>query len=573
MSGEPVSYRFGEFLLHPREKQLLRAGDIVPLKPKAFQTLLLLIENRGHLLSKDEFLKRLWPNTFVDEVILAQNISQLRKALRTCPEVSIETLPRLGYKFVGPVEVITEDPTTPAVVAVLPFENIGESPDSQYVADGLTEEVIASLGQVDPLRIHVIGRTSVMAYKHSPKSVAEIGRELGAAFVLESSMRTEGGRIRVTAKLIRAADQVQLWGSSFDAEPTSMLNFQHELSRALAEQIRLRLSPDRLDALRRRQTANPQAYDAYLKGRYYWNHFTPATTRRAVECFAQATKLDPGYALAWSGIADAFSSAPIHADADPAQVWTKAKEATANALRSDPELPETQTSLGVLKFWLDWDWDEAESALRHAIRLDPNYSLAHRMLGILLAHRREDAEARREMERARALDPLDAMHHALSAQVSFVTRDFNSALEHARHSSILLPDFWIGYYQAAQAHVEKGEYAAALEALRRAAEFSSGNSKVVSLRAYALAQSGKPQEALAAIEELKARSGSGYVPPYAFALVHAGLRDTEAAFDWLDRGLQCHDVHLALLPADPKWDWLRSHQRFVELLERSGLRN
>jgi TolB-like protein/Flp pilus assembly protein TadD len=576
MAGEQVSYRFGDFLLDPRDKQLFRDGRPVQLKPKAFQTLLLLIENRGHLLSKEEFLKRLWPGTFVEEVILAQNISQLRKALAgTFGEAFIETVPRLGYRFVAQVEIVNnrESAPSPTVVAVLPFENIGGSPEPEYLADGLTEEVITSLGQVEPARIHVIGRTSVMAYKRSPKSIAEIGHELGAAFLLESSMRTEGGRIRVTAKLIRVSDQVQIWGSSFDAEPTSMLTFQHELSKALAEQIRLRLSPERLELLNRRQTANVGAYDAYLRGRYYWNHFTPATTRRAVECFRRATELDPTYALAWSGIADAFSSAPIHADADPAQVWQKAKQAVENALRSEPELPETQTSVGLLKFWLDWDWKAAESALRHAIRLDASYSLAHRMLGILLAHRREDGEARAEMQCARSLDPLDAMHHALSAQVAFVTRDFQGALEHARQSSIILPDFWIGYYQAAQAYVERGEHAVAVEALRKAAEFGARNSKVISLRGYALAQSAETGEALAAIEEMKVTSQQSYFPPYAIALVYAALRDTHAVFEWLDHGLRCHDVHLALLPADPKWDWLRSHRRFVELLERCGMSN
>jgi tetratricopeptide (TPR) repeat protein len=193
------------------------------------------------------------------------------------------------------------------------------------------------------------------------------------------------------------------------------------------------------------------------------------------------------------------------------------------------------------------------------------------MLGILLALRREDTEARTEMKRARVLDPLDAMHHALSAQVAFVTRDFQGAVEHARHSSIILPDFWIGYYQAAQAHVERGEYRVALEALRKAAEFGARNSKVISLRGYALAQSGETDEALALIQGMKATSQQSYFPPYAIALVYAGLRDTNAVFEWLDRALRCHDVHLALLPADPKWDWVRSQQRFVELLKRCGM--
>lgn len=574
MAGEQVSYRFADFLLNAQDKQLLRSGNPVPLKPKAFQTLLLLIENRGHLLAKEDFLQRLWPNTFVEEVVLAQNISQLRKALATdSDQTFIETVPRLGYRFVAPVEIVSERDkgASPTIVAVLPFENIGGASEPEYLADGLTEEVIAALGQVDPARIHVIGRTSVMAYKRSTKSVAEIGRELGAAFLLESSMRTEAGRIRVTAKLIRASDQVQMWARSFDAEPTSVLRFQHELSSALAEQIRLRLSPERLDLLNKRQTANAEAYDVYLRGRYYLNHFTAATTRRAVECFGRATELDPAYALAWSGIADAFSSAPIHADADPAEVWHKAKHAVENALRSDPELPETQTSLGLLKFWLDWDWRAAETALRHAIRLDASYSLAHRMLGIVLAHRREDAEARAEVERARALDPLDAMHHALSAQVAFVTRDFQSALEHARQSSIILPDFWIGYYQAAQAHIQRCEYSHAFEALRNAAEFGANNSKVISLRGYALALSGNSDEASAVIETMNALGARSYFPPYAIALVYAGLRNADAVFEWLDRALRCHDVHLALLAADPKWDWLRSQRRFTEFLEQSGM--
>jgi tetratricopeptide (TPR) repeat protein len=410
-----------------------------------------------------------------------------------------------------------------------------------------------------------------MSYRKTSKSLAEIGRELGASFLLESSMKTEGDRIRVTSKLIRAVDQVQNWSASYDAEPGSMLAFQRELSTAIAEQIRLRLSPERLEALTRRQTANPGAYDAYLQGRYYWNHFTSATTRRAVECFARATSLDPQYALAWSGLADAFSSAPIHADACPSELWPKARAAAEKATSSEPELPETQTSVGILKFWLDWDWDDAEVAFRHAIRLDPNYSLAHRMLGILLGHRRQDAEARAEMDRARSLDPLDAMHHALSAQVAFVTRNYSGAIEFARHSTIILPDFWIGHYQLAQAYEQRGEYDQALEALRRASEFGGGNSKVLSLRGYVLAKVGLVEDALSTLGAIQQLAQQRYFPPYAAALVHAGLGNTDTVFESLERALEYHDVHLVLLTADPKWDSFQSDPRFIGLLRRSGL--
>ena len=182
-----------------------------------------------------------------------------------------------------------------------------------------------------------------------------------------------------------------------------MLAFQRELSTTIAQQIRLRLSPERLDALARRQAHNPEAYDAYLQGRYYWNLFTPATTRKAVECYLRATQLDPNYALAWSGLADAYTSSPIHADVRPRDVWEKARRAAEQAIAVEPELAETQTSWGFVKFWLDWDWTEAEAAYRRAIAIDPNYSLVYRLLGIVLGHigHREE-EARQAMERARA---------------------------------------------------------------------------------------------------------------------------------------------------------------------------
>ena len=344
-----------------------------------------------------------------------------------------------GYRFIVPVKVTHLDiplvSRQQVVLAVLPFENLSPDTDREYLADGLTEEVVAALGQIDPERLSVIGRTSIMAYKGATKSLSEIGRELGAAFLIESSIRTEGERIRITSKLIRTSDQVQTWSASYDSEPSSMLALQRELSETIAQQVRLRLAPERLDALARRQAHNPEAYDAYLHGRYFWNHFTPVTTRRAIECYRRATELDPEYALAWSGLTDAYASSPIHADVRPSDVWQKARDAAEQAVSAGSELAEIQTSLGILEFWLDWDWSAAETAYRNAIRLDPNYSLAYRMLGILLGHvGQHEEEARLAMDRARSLDPLQAMHHALSAQVAFVTRDSSAAIPFARQA-------------------------------------------------------------------------------------------------------------------------------------------
>jgi TolB-like protein/Flp pilus assembly protein TadD len=570
-------YEFANFQLHPREKQLVFEQRAVKLQPKVFDTLLLLVENHGRLVDKDHFLKELWPNTFVEEATLAHCISELRRSLRAECEGTefIETVAKRGYRFLVPVKTTVQStevhPKAGPVLAVLPFENLGPDTAREYLADGLTEEVIAALGQVDPVRLGVIGRTTVMAYKRTSKSLQEIGRELGTEFLVESTVRGEGGRIRVTSKLIRASTQLQIWSATYDSEPKSMLAFQRELSTTIAQQIKLRLSPERLEVLARRQAHNPEAYDVYLQGRYYWNLFTPITTRKAVEFYQRATQLDPNYALAWSGLADAYASSPIHADARPHDVWEKARRAAERAVAAEPELAETQTSLGFVKFWLDWDWVEAEKAYRKAIAIDPNYSLVYRLLGIVLAHAgHRKQEAREAMDRARAIDPLQAMHHALSAQVAFLARDSSTALEFARQAAVVLTDFWIADLQIAQAYEQLGDYTLALQALGRSGA-GRDNSKMVALRGYVLAKLGRSDEARELLSTLETISRQRYVPACALAMIHAGLGENDPAFKWLDRAVEEHDVHLASLPADSKWDALREDTRFSEVLRRCGL--
>jgi len=575
MASLPVSYKFGCFCLRPSEKQLLREGKPVPLEPKVYDTLSLLLESQGRLVEKNEFLSRLWPGSFVEEVGLAHAISQLRKALRDGTDgISfIETVPKRGYRFIVPVEVVgQESRESPArlTLAVLPVENLCAGSDHEYLAAGLTEEVIAVLGQVAPERIGVIGRTSMMAYKGTTKSLAEIGRELDAGFVVESSIRGEGGRVRVTAKLIRASDQVLIWSASYDSEPDSVLEFQRELSTAIAQQVQVRLSPERLDRLARRQTRNIDAYDLYLRGRYFWTQLSPLTTRRALEFYTRATEFDPDYTLAWCGLADAYSAGPINGDAPPLQVWPRASDAVAHAISIAPNLAEAQTSLGVLKFWLDWDWESAETAFGNAITLDPSYGQAPRTLAILLSHKGQHDAALRAAQRARELDPLDFVHQALSAQVAFNARDYPAAVAFARRAVVLDPEFWVGHYQLAQASVQLGEVDLAFVALQKAGQFSGGNSKAIALRGYLLAKVGRTEESREVLNTLEAIARERYVPPYATALVYGGLGQLDQALDWLDRAYDAHDVHLVLTPVDPKWDALRSDDRFLALIKRCG---
>ena len=580
MSGSSHTFRFGGFELDVAAYSLRRSGQSIRLERRPMDLLILLVERHRELVSRTEIVDRLWGDgVFVDvELGINTAIRKVRQVLGDATDTPtfIETVSGKGYRFVADVEIVGAPPAVDATaltLAVLPFENLGAARQDDYLADGFTEEATTALGQIDPEHLSVIGRTSVLSYKRTTKSLAEIGRELRATYLVEGSIRGEGSRWRVTVKLIRAIDQVQLWSASFDSEPSSILEFQRQLSTAIAEQIRLRLSPERLGALKRRQSKSLEAYDLYLRGRYLWNQLTLQTNRAAVEHYARATELDPEYSLAWAGMADLFAASPMTADVPPLEVWPRARDAAARAVASGPDIAESQTCRGMVSYWLDWDWGAAEAAYRKALVLDPSYPLAHRMLGVLLATDGRHEEARSCLRRARDLDPLQPMMYALSAHVALLARDHSAGLEFARHATVVGPAFWIGFFQLAWAYERLGEVESALEAVHRAEVSSGGNSKMISLRGYILAKAGRRDEAEQVLGTLETMSHERYVPPYAFALVHVGLGHNERALDWLQHAYNVRDVHLIWLPMDPKWDPLRNESQFVRLLARCGFQD
>lgn len=572
--SEPQFYEFGEFRIEAAKRRLLRNGRPVALTPRVFDTLLHLVQSRGKVMEKDELMRAVWPDTVVEENNLNQNISTLRRVLGESRGENryIATIPGRGYRFIATVDgaAVAAESSKPVILAVLPFENLSGEAEHEYIADGLTEEVIAALGQIEPERLSVIGRTSVRVYKGTTKTLAEIGRELDAAYLIESSIRGERGRLRITSKLIRARDQVQIWSASYDNEPQSMLTFERELSAAIAEQVRMRLSPEKLNQLSRRQTRNAEAYDLYLRGRYYWHRLTLPTTKRAIEYFTRATESDPEYALAWSGLADSFSAGPITSDVAPLTTRNRAREAAARAVKAEPGLAEAQTSLGFVEFWFEWNWPSAVEAFRKAIALDPAYPMAFRMLGIVLSHMGERRKAGEAMRRLRELEPTVAVNQALSAQVAFVAGDYEGAVQYAKQAIVVDPEFWIGHFQLGQVYEHLGENELALEFVNNAGRFSGGNSKTLSLRAYIFAKMGRKADAQEVLEALQVISQERYVPPYALALIHAGLGDTERALECLGQGLGIRDVHMAFLTVDPKWNMLRTDPRFADLQKRCG---
>jgi TolB-like protein/Flp pilus assembly protein TadD len=571
-----TKFRFGEFELDLAAYTLHRRGRPVRLERRPMDLLILLVEQRGHLVPRGDIARQLWGHSAFIDVEMGINtvILKVRRALHDSPRkpLFIETVPGKGYRFVGEVLVTNDKPLVSRLrLAVLPFENLAGDPERDHLVDGLTEEVIALLGQLGADHLEVVGRTSVMAYKRTGKSLAVIGQELDAAYLVENSLRADGARFRITSRLIRAPDQVQVWSASYEREPNSLLEFQRELSSAIAEQVHPWLSPDRLNRLTRRQTRDAEAYDLYLRGRHLWNQLTPATTGRAVEFYTRATERDAGYALAWSGLADAYAASPINGDAPPLAVWQRASDAAQRAVAEEPDLAEAQASVGLVKFWLDWDWTGAETAFRKAIALDPNYAVAHRTLGIVLSFMQRHEEAERTVRRARELDPLHAGNYALSAQVAFNARDYPAAIQLARQATLLDPEFWVGYIQLAQAYEQSGDSDLAFAALQKAGVFGGDNSKVISLRGFMLAKLGHFDEAAEVLNMLKAASLHRYLPPYATALVHCGLGQIDLAFDWLERAYKARDVHLAHLPVDPKLDCLRADGRFPMLVSRCNV--
>lgn len=542
--------------------------------------LILVARARGQLVSREEIIQHLWgKDPYVDtENGVNTAVRKIRRALREDAQSPqyIETVVGKGYR----IRYLAADSATPPreghlepqriMLAVLPFENLSADAGQEYFSDGLTEETIARLGQMAPQILGVIARTSAMAYKQTRKTVAQIGAELNVHYVLEGSVRREGGRARITAQLIRVQDQTHLWAQSFDSKLDSILSVHAEIAAAIAEEVKLRLTAKEQRRLERAGTSRIEAHDDYLHGLYHMARVTAPELRRAIGYFQRATERDPAYVPAYLGIADAVTRLPIASDVPAGEVRETARSAIAKALELDPDSAEARGSDAGFRFWLLWDYKGAVACARRAIELNSNHALAHYYLAHTLSNIGAHTEAIAAIRRTLALDPFSLLANTMYGQFLYQAGRDAESVEQLHRTLELEPRFWVARVCLAKTYERLGRHAEALECCRDAWVFSGGNTEAPSLAGYVHAVSGERTAAEQKVNELLARRKEHYVPPYNIALIFAGLGDLESALQWLELGFAERDVHLNFL-RDHKWDRLRSRREFRSLMGRVGL--
>jgi TolB-like protein/DNA-binding winged helix-turn-helix (wHTH) protein/Tfp pilus assembly protein PilF len=452
-------------------------------------------------------------------------------------------------------------------LAVLPLDNLSGDASQNYFADGMTDELITDLAQISALR--VISRTSVMAYKEARKPLPQIARELNVDAVVEGTVLRSGHRVRITAQLIEASTDKHLWSQSYEGELRDTLALQNRVASAIADQIRIELTPQEQAALKNAKVVNPEAYESYLKGRYFWNKRTADGLKAALAYFKQAIEEDPKYAQAYSGLADTYVLLGDweYGVLPPNEAYPKAKAAASKALELDDTLSDVHTSLASLAMF-DWDWESAEKEFRRAIELNPGYATAHHWYAWHLSLLGRTSEAIAEMRKAENLDPLSLIISADMADLFFVARRYDESIQQSRKTLEMDPNFAMAHFELSQAYLQKRMYSEAIAELQRATELSGGSTALTSNLAYAYAVSGRRNEAVKILNDLTKRS-NGSFDAAEIALIHAGLGEKDQAMAWLEKA--CSERFIPAILMRPGFDPLRSDSRFQDLLRRIGL--
>jgi TolB-like protein/DNA-binding winged helix-turn-helix (wHTH) protein len=627
MATPAAGYRFGPFEIRTPTRELYKSGIKLKLRPQPFQILQILAERAGEVVTRDELRQMLWPDdTFVDfEQGLNTSINELRRGLNDSASAPryIETLRKLGYRLIAPVQeapalATAEIPqSSPAaalpghrvawlvlataslaiagalayslwpgartrldgsagavLVAVLPFENLTGDTAQDYLSDGFTEEMIAQLGRINPARVGVIARTSVMHYKQTQERVGKIGEELGVQYVLEGSLRRQGNRARVTAQLIRVRGETHVWTREYDRQLSDILSLQTEITHEISDEIQLAFGDRRVQPPPKLPVLSPQqaeAYDLYLEGLYLWNKRTAEDFRRAIGYFEQAIAKDPGNAPSYAGLADCYALMNGYTGESRPDYMVKARAAALRALEIDPGLAEAHTALAVIVQNYDLDWQTSENEYRRAIELNPSYAMAHHWYAEHLGYLGRFDEAFRESERARQLDPLSLIVATDNGILLLYSRQYDRAQEKCQSVLNMNPHFARASGCLLRVDDAKGKAQEALALFEPGSGAAADTPGYWSELAYLHGRSGERAAAERELRTALQDNRSGQTDPTAFAGAYLGMDLKDQAFSWLEKAYAQHSNSMTALKVDPVYDPLRADPRFQDLLRRVGL--
>ena len=610
-------YEFGPYRLYPAARVLMRDGATVPVTPKVLDTLKVLVERAGQPVPKEELLRAVWPDTFVEESNLAQNISVLRKALGAAEgnKNYIETIAKRGYRFVAVVRLASDSPP-PAVpepkpdpaahsrarsrkttawallaagvcvaggilyyrghgataspiraIAVIPLRNVSGDPGQDFLAEGITELLTTELGKTLPVR--VTSPTSSMRFRDSTRPIAEVARELGVDTVVEGSVARAGDRFRVTTQLIHAADDRHLWAETYDRDVTDVMLLEEEIAQAVAHAIRVEALPVKTV---RAAPVNRDAFESCLRARYFLDQRTEPEIRKAIEWYQRAIEEDPAYAVPYAGLADCYNQlgTNIIGARSPAEVRKLAAASARRALEIDPDLAEAHASLAYCDLY-DWNWGAAEKGFLRAIKANPNYAPAHLWFAHYLTARRQFERALQEVRLASDLDPLSPVIQTQVGWLMGFAGHHAEAIQQFRKVLGDNPTYQWALWQLGHNQIAMHDYAAAIETLEKAAALSNRAPSALGTLGYGYGLAGRRGDALRILKELTALSHQRYVSPKSIADVYEGLGDRDKAFEWFERCYQEHANAMIWLDVASEYDVLRSDPRFQDLRRRVGL--
>jgi len=619
-------YQFGPFRIDVAERLLQLEGENVTLTPKAFDLLLLLVENQGHLLEKDDLMKTLWPDTFVEEANLSNNVSQLRKVLSAdSTHQYIETVPRRGYRFVAKVAMPSLAPeirsseavddaaeigdkdsrgsisktarririprlalvvtailalgfafyyfrprqsvTQNAIrtIAVLPFKPLASDSSDESLQMGMADTLITRISNIRQLIVRPT--SAVRKYTALDNDELAAGREQRVDAVLEGNIQKSADKVRVTVRLVRVADGSVFWADQFDEKFTNLFSVQDSIAERVAGALAVKITGEERESLTKHYTADTDAYQLYMRGRYFLNKSTEADFRKSIDYFQQALEKDSNYALAYAGLADSYVQLGFSGLMPMNESHSRAREAAVRALQIDDRLGEARASLGIILTTYYWNWAEAENQFKQAIERSPNYAPVYNWYSQYLSFAGRHDEALKQALRAQEIDPLSLFINSNIGLVLFLARQYDRSIAASQKTLELDPDFAVAHMIMGLSYVQKGMYQEAISALQKAKDQPDSRA----LLGYAFAVAGREKEARKILDDLGQESKQKYVASAPVAIAYIGLGDKNRAIELLEKAFDERLWEMGMLKINPVFDPLRSDPRFERLVKLVGL--